>query len=42
MQDYCRWFIAFWVLVCSVVMALGANYVAGNMLKPVLNKNNDS
>lgn len=39
MQDYCRWFIAFWVLVISVMITLSTNYVVGKMIKSMLDKN---
>lgn len=39
MQDYCRWFVAFWVLVISVMITLSTNYVVGKMIKLMLDKN---
>lgn len=39
MQDYCRWFVVFWVLVISVMITLSTNYVVGKMIKLMLDKN---
>lgn len=39
MQDYCRWFVAFWILVISVMITLSTNYVVGKMIKLMLDKN---